>query len=255
MLHIAICDDEPTQLTLLASLVKEWAGPGTEAEICCYQTAARFLFHWEDQKNTDILLLDIEMPGQDGMDLAHALRKKGEQVQILFITGLTDYALEGYEVDAVSYLVKPVKKEQLFRCLDRAVAALNRREPILLVKSAGELTKVPIRRICYLESMGHDTILHLAPVSSSELPASSSEPPVSHLRSRTGLAVLEQELAAQGQTFYAIHRSYLVQLSHIRRITRKDVTMDNGDCLPLARGRWEGLNRAWLQYYRGTEDI
>ena len=112
MLHITICDDEQTQLTLLETFLTEWARKYKyEIEVSLYQNADQFLFHHEEKAELDILLLDIDMPGTDGLSLAHRLRSAGENVQIIFITGLTDYVLEGYDVEAVSYLIKPVEKE------------------------------------------------------------------------------------------------------------------------------------------------
>ncbi len=230
MLHIMICEDEPAQLRLLRDYVREW---DSGAEIRCFENAARFLFDWEEKKEADLLLLDIEMPGMNGMELAKRLRAQGDPVQILFVTGAADYAPEGYDVDAVSYLLKPVKKERLFSSLDKAVRRLGRQEPILLVECAGEVVKIPIRRLCWLESMGHDTILHRR---------EQEEP----LRSKTGLHKLEQELASRQVAFFKIHRSYLVNLEQIEKITRREVVMADGAVLPIARGRWETLNQAFL---------
>ena len=110
MLHITICDDEKTQLALLYSFVTEWAGQQKyELEISQYQNADQFLFMQEENPEPDILLLDIDMPGTNGLSLALHLRSKGGAAQIIFITGLTDYILEGYDVEAVSYLIKPVE--------------------------------------------------------------------------------------------------------------------------------------------------
>lgn len=138
MLHITICDDEQTQLSLLENLLTEWTGNRKyEIEISLYQNADQFLFHQEEQRELDILLLDIDMPGMDGLSLARRLRSEGKNVQIIFVTGLTDYVLEGYDVEAVSYLIKPVKKERLFACLDKARDRCQKPEPILFLETPG----------------------------------------------------------------------------------------------------------------------
>lgn len=238
MLQITICDDETAQRSLLDACVREWGAlRQLEADILLVGSAEQFLFHWEERR-MDILLLDIDMPGTDGLSLARRLRSQGEDVQIIFVTGLAEYALEGYDVDAVSYLIKPVEKERLFVCLDRALERSGREVPALLLDTPGGVARVRIRDICYLESDAHDTWVHCAREKES-------------IRCRVGIRQLEERLGQQGSSFFKIHRSYLVNLSYVKRIEKKEAVMDSGEALPVARNRWEALNRAYLDYYRG----
>lgn len=243
MLQIAICDDETAQCSLLESYVREWERlRRQEADIALVGNGEQLLFHWEERRR-DILLLDIDMPGGDGLSLARRLRSQGEDVQIVFVTGLAEYALEGYDVDAVSYLIKPVEKERLFACLDKALARCGREAPTLLLDTPGGMARVRVRDICYLESDAHDTWVHCA---------GEKEP----VRCRAGIRQVEERLEQQGESFFElhffkIHRSYLVNLAYVNRIERKEAVMDSGEALPVARNRWEALNRAYLDYYRG----
>lgn len=238
MLYITICDDEKAQLALLNSFVTEWGRlQKYELEIHLCQNADQFLFWQEDHKESDIMLLDIDMPGMDGLSLARELRSKGESLQIIFITGLTDYILEGYDVEAVSYLIKPVEKERLFSCLNKAKERCSKKSPSLLLEVPGGTARVKLADICYLESDAHDTQIHSISFQNT-------------IRCRTGIQELEKQLQEQSRFFFKIHRSYLVNISYISKITRKDVLMDNGETLPVARGRWETLNKAYLDYYR-----
>lgn len=237
MLYLIICDDENTQLSLLESYVGEWARERRqETDITLCRSAEELLFRREEKRETDILLLDIDMPRMDGLSLARRLREQGEGAQIIFVTGLSDYALEGYEVEAVSYLLKPVKKDRLFACLDRARERCGREEVALLLETPGGVARVRPRDIYYLESDAHDTQVHSA---------FGAEP----LRCRTGIRQLEERLEGAGQPFFRIHRSYLVNLAFVNRIVRREVVMDSGEALPVARNRWEALNQAYLEYY------
>lgn len=247
MLQITICDDEAAQIELLFRYVKEWQKEtDTEISVDKYDSADRFFFAWEEKKQTDILLLDIEMPGMDGMMLARKLREQGEAVQIIFVTGKPDYVFMGYEVEAVSYLMKPVKKEQLFSCLNRAKERCSKKEPELIVEETDEVQKIRVRDICYLESEAHDTRIYPAC-------GKADTGLEKFIRCKKGIHSLETELAEKSENFFKPHRSYLVNLSHIEKITRKDVVMDTGAVIPLARGKWEEMNLAYLKFCRKNE--
>lgn len=238
VLRVAVVDDEGAARELYGALARDWARRRSiEAEVAAFASAEQLLFSLDDAP-CDIVLLDIEMSGLDGMGLARELRARGERTQIVFVTGIIDYALDGYDVDAVSYLLKPVRAEKLEAALDRALDRAGREEPVLVVESAGEISRVPLTRICFLEARGHDTLVTLADGT--------------RLVSTRGIAQLEAELSQKSGLFIKTHRSYLVNLPHVRRITRREVEMDTGDVLPIARGRWEELNRAWLAWCRGT---
>ncbi len=237
MLHLAICDDDGRTLDYLAGETADWAK--AEGEACCverYVSADAFLFAWEERKDTDILLLDIEMPGTNGMTLARRLKQLGNPVSIIFVTGNPEFALEGYDLEAVSYLLKPVKRERLWAALSRAGERVRDRAAILAPLTAGEVEKVYVSDICCLESRGHDCILWRRDGR--------------ELACKTGIQQLEQELKECADSFFKPHRSYSVNLEHVERIGKKEIRMDNGMEVPIARGKWEELNRAYVEYFR-----
>ncbi len=263
MLQIMICDDETVSLSFLERTVREWAAERKwEVKISLYQSAEQFLFDSEDQEEADILLLDIDMPGLSGIDLAHRLRREGKRAQIIFVTGLADYMLEGYDVEAVSYLLKPVDTGKLFICLDRARERRQKEEPVLLLELSGGMARVGLTKICYLESDAHTTQGHCirSLYSSGTEPGKPDSMEVSGrtgvkftMCSRTGIRELEERLAALGSGFFRIHRSYIVNLAYVSRINRREVLLDDGEALPVSRSRWEALNRAYLDYYRNQD--
>ena len=237
MIHFAICDDEPAQARLLSQLVSGWcAGQGEACQITCYPSAEALLFAWEDEPSADILLLDILLGQMNGMELARRLRQRRERLQILFITGTPDFVFAGYGVEAVSYLMKPVKEEELFRCLALAQSRLARQEPEVLVEAGDVCRRVPLAEISYLESFGHTTVLHTTR---------------GDLESRKGIQAWEDALVGGG--FFRLHRSYLICLDHVAAITKTAVEMDSGIRLPIPRGKWEAVNRACLDRFRGRQ--
>ncbi len=237
MLHIAICDDERAALDMLSGEAYAWAK--ANQEVCSvegFSGADTFLFAWEEKKDIDVLLLDIEMPGTDGMALARKLRQAGERISIIFVTGNPDFALEGYDLEAVSYIVKPIKRERLWAALTRAREQAGRRVSLLVSLSAGEVERVYVSDICCVESDGHDSILWRRDGRK--------------LVSRTGIRQLEQELEECSDGFYKPHRSYFINLGHVERIGKKDVRLANQMAVPVARGKWEELNQAYMGYFR-----
>ncbi len=117
---IAICDDSGADRQFVLNMVRAWASSaGHTVQIDDFPSAESFLFRYAEESDYDILLLDIEMGAMDGVTMAKELRKSNDTVQIIFITGYSDYISEGYEVAALHYLMKPVKEEKLRSVLDR----------------------------------------------------------------------------------------------------------------------------------------
>lgn len=159
VLQIAVCDDERAAADLIAGLARDWArGRGVEARVDTFVSADALFFSLDDGA-PDVALLDIEMPGASGMELARLLRERGERTQVVFVTGIIDHVFGGYDVDAVSYLLKPARADRLFLALDRARERLGRAEPVLVVESAGETSRVAVSRVCYVEGSGHDALV------------------------------------------------------------------------------------------------
>ena len=126
MLSLMICEDEPAQTAFLAELAQRWADRRRlPVQILSYPSAESFLFSYSEDPAGDILLLDIQLDGMDGVSLAKKIREGNQRIQIIFITGLPDFMGEGYEVDALHYLLKPVREEKLFQVLDRAADRLQ----------------------------------------------------------------------------------------------------------------------------------
>ena len=233
---IAVCDDNKTESEYLAKLAREWASAKYfSAVISEYGSAEAFLFSYGAEKPCDILLLDIQMGGVDGVTLAKRLRGAGDSIQIIFTTGLPDFIDEGYDVSALHYLIKPVNPTKLEEVLDRAAAAIQKLESPVLIDTAEGPLRLFARDIYYAEAFAHATELHTANGA---------------VNSRTPISELEKRL---GGEFIRTHRSYLAALRHIRQITKTGVVMDDGSAVPLSRQRYAQANRAFIKYYKGAE--
>lgn len=224
--RIAICDDSAADAAYVGALLDQWAAQrGLAVQAERFESAQAFLFHYEEQKDYDVLLLDIEMPGMDGVSMARAIRRENEAVQIVFITGYSDYIAEGYDVAALHYLMKPVKTDKLFAVLDRAMEKCRRNERCLLLEMPGEMVRLPLYQIRYLEVRQNYVTIHAKADYTVKRP----------------LAEFEREL---DEGFCRVGRAMIVNLRCVRRVTRTEVYLDDGAALPLPRGAYETLNRA-----------
>ena len=232
-MNIAICDDEPAQAELLACRVQQWArARKAEVRIRQYHSADAFLFAGEGEA-FDVLLLDIQMPGRDGMELARLIRQKDKTLAIVFVTGYADYMAEGYDVAALHYLMKPVDEGKLFAVLDRAANTVSPESSLLIECPEGAVRVAPADLIC-VEAFAH----------SCRLTTTGGSHEV-----RQGMGELARLL--QGHGFVQPHRSYLVSLRHVRRAGRDSLELDDGTVVPVSRRRYDGVQRAFLAFYRG----
>lgn len=224
--HIGVCDDSDTYANYIESLARHWAqSKNAAAVVDTFPSAEAFLFHYEEDKTYDILLLDIEMGKTNGVELAKEIRRGNDWVQIIFITGYSDYIAEGYEVSALHYLMKPVDKLKLFAVLDRAAEKLKKNERRLLLEVSGDMMRIPIHEIRYIEVNQNYVTIH------------GKE---DYTVKRT-LKELEKEL---DENFFRTGRSFIINLSYIRKVTKKEVWLSDGSSIPLPRGMYEPLNRA-----------
>jgi DNA-binding LytR/AlgR family response regulator len=223
---IAICDDADADRQYVSNMVTRWAErAGHGVQIDLFGSAEQFLFHYAEESDYDILLLDIEMGDMDGVTMAKKLRKHNDTVQIIFITGYSDYISEGYEVAALHYLMKPVKEEKLSSVLDRAADKLSKNERVLTFEVGGEMVRIPIYQIRYADVLGNYVTIHAQ----------------SDLTVKMTLADLEKQL---DERFYRAGRSAIINLTQISRVTKTEIKLSDGTAIPLPRGAYDGVNRA-----------
>ena len=234
MFRIAICEDEKVILEYESSLVKEWGeARGCKFELDEYVSAEQFLFESEDTAPYDVLVFDIQMKGMNGMELAKKLRTRGCDSALIFVTGVKDYAIEGYEVGAVRYILKPVKADVLNGLLDSIYAERQTKaEDFFVLGQGSDLERISFEKIIYIEARGHYVYMKGADFErewkSSFAQASSS---------------------FEEKNFFCLRRGLLVNLKHVSKITRTDCILDDGESLPVARGMYKDLNEAFIKCF------
>lgn len=228
--RIGICDDSKTDTEYISSLVAGWAKDRKWAvDIRTFLSGEAFLFQYQEEKDYDMLLLDVEMEHMDGVSLAKRIREENDRVQIIFITGYSDYIAEGYEVSALQYLLKPVSAEKLAVTLDRAVKKLQKNERVLLLDLSEETVRIPLCEIRYLEVYQNYVTIYAE----------------REYRVKKPLKEFEKKL---DEGFFRIGRSAIVNLAWIRRATKTQVFLADGSKLFLPRRMYDRLNRAIIDY-------
>lgn len=234
-LHIGICDDEPLAIDYLTRHLQSWATDrNIHLQISTFSSAEQFLFEYDENQNFDILLLDIQMGTMNGMELAHRIRSFDSHVQLVFITALTDYLSDGYEVAALHYLLKPVNPEKLFAVMDRAMQQFHKTETYLLVTIDQTTKRIPVRDIIFAEVFAH-YILITTSEETFEL--------------RETMSTLADKL---GNSFVRPHRSYLVNLRYIHSITKTQILLDNRKTIPLSRYNYQKINQSFIDFYKNN---
>ena len=228
--RVAICDDSSRDAEFVQSILNAWA---QERQVsirpACFPSAESFLFRYAEDKDWDILLLDIEMGAMDGVTMAKRVRQDNEAVQIVFITGYSDYIAEGYEVAALHYLMKPVNREKLLTVLDRALEKRKQEERCLNLELSGEMVRIPFYEIRFLDVRQNYVTIHAK----------------AEYTVKRSLNEFEKEL---DDRFCRVGRAMILNLKYIQRVTKTEVRLSDGTVLPLPRGAYEPLNRAIIQH-------
>ncbi len=229
-MRVAICDDEKIQLSITKTSVEN-AYNSLDLIVDTY-TSGIELLNAVDVVNYDLIILDIEMPGVNGIDTAKRLRKIEDKTAIVFLTSHVEYALEGYEVNALRYLTKPASTEKLSEIITYLLEQKKKDKRILL-RNSEDVEMVCVADIYYMEAQ--DQMIRVVTDKG-------------EYRNRYNLGDYETELSAYG--FFRIHRGYLINLGHVLKMTGREIIMEDGAALPISRTKEAALKNALLHYVR-----
>lgn len=234
-IKIAICEDDKAQLDYIRTIVSRWAqGRHTDCEVDGYDSAEQLVYSFDHDFPYLIYILDIQMKKMNGMELARKIREGDRQAVIIFITGLQEYALEGYEVGAARYLIKPVKEEEFCVLLDEIVEEkLPETEKYFILERHDRTLKIPYGDIWSIESQGHYVEM-----------AYREE----KMRWKAGFGEIKSEFEENG--FVMTRRGVLVNLERIARVGRTECVLDNGESVSVSRNQYKAVNQAFIEYYR-----
>ena len=234
MIKIAIVEDDLTYARQLTEYLQKYASEYSEQfEISEYLDGDAIVEGYHSQ--FDIILMDVEMRFMNGMTAAEEIRKTDNEVVIIFITNMPQYAIRGYAVQAFDYILKPVSYFAFSQRLVRAISRMKKREQkSLIIPIKGGGVRIDVSSVYYIESQGHDIIYH---TSSGEYVSSGT------------MKELETTLAPLH--FFRGSKWYLINLQQVDGFENSTATLKNGKKIPLSRSRkkefMEALAKFWTE--------
>ena len=233
MLQIAICDDEQFYREKIQALLEGYLKKrGLPFELHLFLSGEAFLEQCENNVKFDIVFLDISMEEIDGIQTAKRIRSFHSNTYIVFVTAFMDYALEGYKVNAVRYLMKDTLDLAMEECMT-AILQKMQVAHVTFPFLEGE-KKLYTDNILYVESRGHKAIFHYM-----------EEEAVTY-QIYDKLDNVERKL--EGCHFVRIHKSYLVNMKHIRKVSNYAAYLDTGEELPIPRLRFQTVKETFVDY-------
>ncbi|MBP3486767.1 MAG: response regulator transcription factor [Roseburia sp.] len=235
MLHIAVCDDEETMAAANAAAAEEVLREcGSIGRIATYTDSGNLLYDiTEDGFYFDLILLDIEMPGSTGMEIARKIKPALPNAKIIFITSHIEYAVDAFELSVFRYVPKQDREKRLAAAIRDAVKLLAIEEGrIYTIQTSSRLEKIPYREILYIERDGKNATLV------TESGAS---------KVRKSLQQVCEELASE--EFLYIDRGCIVNLIHVMQVKDGTAVLKNQTALPISRSHLKEVKERINEYW------
>ena len=233
-MNIAVCDDDKNIRELIGSKVKKQY----EKANIVYFTSGEEVLLWNE--TIDIIFLDIQMPGRNGMEIARQLRKKDENIVIIFVTAIEEYVYQAFDVGALHYIVKPINDKKFNEVLKRAIENCSRQKSKeyennhLMINNGGVHTKVMLDDIVYAEVFNRKVVIHKLD---------------DELEYYGKMSDLE---AVAGESFFRTHRGYLVNFKYVVKYNATTIYLEKGTVL-MAKKNYPEFVKKYMKYNRRTK--
>ena len=228
-MRIGICDDEKNIRELISNKIKK---EYPNSEIVFFKSGEELLL---ESKDIDILLLDIQMPGRNGIEIARELRKKNKKTILIFVTAMKDYVFEAFDVNAFNYIVKPFNDNRFMDVLNKAINEYNssgeteQETNYVIVSNRGMHTKVKIDEIIYAEVFNRKIVIHKI------------DEEIEYYGKMSELEALV------GESFFRSHRAYLINFKYVEKYDAKTIYMEKGKAL-MAKKNYPDFVKKYMRY-------
>lgn len=235
MLRIAICDDVPEFAQQVCDALAQWGEKPEQLQLNRFEDADSMLTAHSTQP-FDIIFLDVIMPLLSGIEAARELRQTDRDVKLVFLTSSPEFAVESYTVKADNYLLKPLDKAALFRCITELSHQIDREARSITVRNIKAVHRIPIKRIEYVEAQNKHVLFYLCDGRTVE----STEP----------LYTYENQLLLS-DGFFKCSRSYIVNIHYIETFTAKEIQMNSGCRIAVSRSNQREFESAYFEVLFG----
>lgn len=235
MLKIALCDDELQALDILEKMIQTYIDSRhMNITLTRFLSGEELLSDIKEGKNHyDAVYLDIKMTNLSGIETANDIREIDKKIYIVFVTALTDYVFDAFDVGAIHYLLKPIDEKKLFSTLDKITMELdNSKKEALVLHLADEVLKIPFSDIVYCEVLNHNLFIY--------------EIDTIH-RCPGKIDMLNEKL---NEDFFRCHRSYIVNLAYVEKYKEGFIYLPSEEKIPVATRRRQEFMQALLSYQR-----
>ncbi len=228
-MNITVLEDDPAHREQITAFLQEYANENHHLiHVDSYASGEEFFKRRKAGQEICAYFLDIKMNTMSGLAVAKRLRREGYDGPIVFLTAFREYVFDGYDVHAFAYLLKPVRREKLFHCLDEIAARM--REDTYCLQTRQETVRIPYSKIMAFSVNHHDVdILTMDDVYSTH-------------------TTLEKLAAQLPKEFIRVHRSYIVHLPHVAKISTQTITLTNGMTVPVGRTYQAAVTSQLISY-------
>ena len=239
-MRIAICDDNKSELFLLTHILEDYVTSKEDVEFDVYSNASDLLDSVL-KKEYDVLILDILMPGLNGIEAAREIRRYDETVEIIFLTSSPEFAVDSYDVRAFYYMLKPISSEKIRQQLDLLYERLQKSIDQLSIVTSQSIFSLPYHKIEFVEVMNKTLFFHLSNGTSRQVHASLSD---------------YESKFLDRPSFCKVHRSYLVNLKHMQTLNPNTFQSYSGKTIPISRYHYKEVREAYIKHlFKDAEEV